>query len=145
MFGLAPFRNKNLPARDYVDQLLHGFLDDNLLTPLGNIINDFRMDLRETENEYVVEADLPGIKKDDISLRYENPYLTIYAKRDGVQEIKEENYVRKERRYGEFQRSIYVDNVMDDKIEAKFNEGVLTVTLPKQDKAKSRPGNIQIQ
>jgi HSP20 family protein len=123
---------------------MHGFFNDDFLTPFGNMGNAFRVDLRETENEYIVEADLPGVKKGDITLQYENQYLTISAKRDETQEVKDENYVRRERRYGQFQRSIYVDNVMDNKIDAKFNDGVLTVTLPKQDKTKRRQGNIQI-
>jgi HSP20 family protein len=144
MFGLVPFRNKNLPARDYFDQLMHGFFNDDFLAPLGNMANAFRVDLRETENEYIVEADLPGVKKGDITLRYENQYLTISAKRDETQEVKDESYVRRERRYGQFQRSIYIDNVMDDKIDAKFNDGVLTVTLPKRDKTQRQQSNIQI-
>jgi HSP20 family protein len=123
---------------------MHGFFNDDFLAPLGNMANAFRVDLRETENEYIVEADLPGVKKGDITLRYENQYLTISAKRDETQEVKDESYVRRERRYGQFQRSIFVDNVMDDKIDAKFNDGVLTVTLPKQDKSKRWQGNIQI-
>ncbi|WP_425059369.1 18 kDa heat shock protein [Sporomusa carbonis] len=143
MFGLVPFR-KNLPTRDYFNQLMHGFFDDDFLIPFGNMANGFRLDLRETENEYIVEADLPGVKKGDITLHYENQYLTISAKRDETQEVKDESYVRKERRYGQFQRSIYVDNVIEDKIDAKFNDGVLTVTLPKQDKTQKRRGNIQI-
>ncbi len=143
MFGLVPFRSRNLPSRD-IFNLMHGFFDDNFITPFGNIGNAVRIDLQETENEYIVEADLPGVKKGDITLHYENQYLTISAKRDDIKEVKDDNYVRRERRYGQFQRSIYVDNVMDDKINAKFNDGVLTVTLPKQDKTKKRQGNIPI-
>jgi HSP20 family protein len=123
---------------------MHGFFNDDFLVPFGNMGNAFRVDLRETDNEYIVEADLPGVKKGDITLQYENQSLTISAKRDETQEVKDESYVRRERRYGQFQRSIYVDNVMDDKIDAKFNDGVLTVTLPKKDKSKKRQGNIQI-
>ncbi|CVK20275.1 MULTISPECIES: heat shock protein Hsp18 [Sporomusa] len=145
MFGLVPFRNRNLPARDHFNQLMHGFFDDDFITPFGNMGNPFRIDLRETESAYIVEADLPGIKKGDITLQYENQYLTISAKRDETSEVKDNSYVRRERRYGQFQRSIYIDNVMDDKIDAKFDDGVLTVTLPKQDKTKKRPGNIPIR
>ncbi len=144
MFGLVPFRDKNLPARDYFNQFVHGFFDEDFLTPLRNMVNDFRIDLRETENEYIVEADLPGVKKSDINLSYENQYLTISGRRDETHEVKDESYAHKERRRGQFQRNIYVDNVMEDQIDAKFNDGVLTVTLPKRDKSKKQPGNIQI-
>lgn len=144
MFGLVPFRNKNLPARDYFDHFMRGFFDEDFMLPLANMTNAFRVDLRETDNEYIVEADLPGVKKGDIILKYEDKYLTIVAKRDESKEIKEESYVRRERRHGQFQRSIYVDNVIEDKIDAKFNDGVLTVTLPKQDKNYKRQHNIEI-
>ncbi|MBP2649958.1 MAG: heat shock protein Hsp20 [Firmicutes bacterium] len=146
MYGLMPFRDKSLPVRDFYNQLLSGMLEDDLLTTFGNpaLTNAFRVDLRETENEYIVEADLPGVKKGDITLRYEGQYLTISAKRDEVNEIKDESYVRKERRCGQLQRSIYVNNIIEDRIEAKFNDGVLSVSLPKQDKAQKRRGNIQI-
>lgn len=145
MFGLVPFRNKSLANRDYFNQFMQGFFDDDFMTPLATMGNGFKVDLRETESEYIVEADLPGVKKGDITLRYENNYLTIVAKRDETQETKEENYVRRERHYGQFQRSIYVDNVMNDKVDAKFNDGVLTVTLPKRDKTQKRSSNIPIQ
>lgn len=145
MFGLVPFRNKSLANRDYFNQFMQGFFDDDFMTPLATMGNGFKVDLRETESEYIVEADLPGVKKGDITLRYENNYLTIVAKRDETQETKEENYVRRERHYGQFQRSIYVDNVMNDKVDAKFNDGVLTVTLPKRDKTQKSSSNIPIQ
>ena len=144
MFGLIPFNDKNLPARDYFNHLLHGFIEDDFVSPFGNQANAFRVDLRETESEYIVEADLPGIKKDDVMLRYENQYLTIAAKREENQQVKNENYVRKERHYGQFQRNIYIDNVLEDKIEAKFNDGVLSGLLPKRDKSLKRQ-NIEIQ
>ncbi|CUH95828.1 hypothetical protein P22_1913 [Propionispora sp. 2/2-37] len=144
MFGLVPFRNKMAARRDYLDQLMQGFFDDDFLSPVRNMANAFRVDLRETDNEYIVEADLPGVKKGDITLHYENQYLTIAAKRDETQEEKEENYVRKERRYGQFQRSLYVDNVLEDQIDATFNDGVLSVTLPKKDKSQKRRSNIPI-
>jgi len=144
MFELVPFRDRHLPARDYFSHLMHGLLAEDFFAPFG-AANAFRVDLRETENAYIVEADLPGVKKGDITLHYESPYLTIAAKRDETQEVKDENYVRKERRSGQFQRSIYVDNIAEAKIDAKFSDGVLTITLPKQDKTKKRKGNIPIQ
>lgn len=144
MFGLIPFNDKQLPVRDHFDHFLQGLFADDFVSPFVGQSNAFRVDLRETENEYIVEADLPGVKKGDVTLRYENQYLTIVAKRTEVAEAKQESYVRRERRYGQFQRSLYIDNVLDDKIEAKFNEGVLSVILPKQDKTQQQRGNIEI-
>ncbi|MBP2652457.1 MAG: heat shock protein Hsp20 [Firmicutes bacterium] len=145
MFGLIPYRDKGLLTRDHFSQLMHSFLEDDLFVPMANgVSGSFQVDLRETEAEYIVEADLPGIKKEDITLRYENKYLTIAAQRNETQELTNEGYVRKERRYGQFQRSIYVDNVVEERIAAKFDEGVLTVVLPKSDKGEKRRGNIQI-
>jgi len=144
MFGLVPFRNRSLANRDFFNHFMQSFFDDDFMAPVIAMGNTFRVDLRETEDEYIVEADLPGVKKGDIALRYEHPYLTITAKREEAEEAKAENYVRRERHYGQFQRSIYIDNVQDEGINAKFNDGVLTVILPKRDKTQKSSGNITI-
>ncbi|WML33143.1 Hsp20 family protein [Clostridium sp. OS1-26] len=85
---------------------------------MTNFRNSFRVDLKETENEYMVEADLPGINKEAIDVEYENNYLTISAKREETIENKDNNnYVRRERSYGEFKRRFYIDNVDKEKID----------------------------
>lgn len=147
MFDMVPFRKNNNLARrgDFFDQMMNNFFDDDFLTPQNYFGNSFRVDLKENENEYIIEADLPGIKKDAIDLSYENNYLTVTAKREDTVEDKSGNYVRRERSYGEFKRSFYIDNVDESKIDASFNDGVLRINLPKIDKTKVSKRRIDIR
>ena len=147
MFDMIPFRrnNNSLAKRgDYFDQLFDNFFNDDFLMPSSFMSNAFRVDLKENENEYIIEADLPGIKKDAIDIAYENNYLTISAKRDDTVEDKKENYVRRERHYGEFNRSFYIDNIDDNKINAAFKDGVLSISIPKLSKGIEYKKKIDI-
>lgn len=145
MFEMVPFRKNNgLTKRgDYFNNLFDEFFNDDFL-PTSFKNNGFNVDVKETDDAYLVEADLPGMKKDAINLEYKEGYLTISAKRDDVVEDKKDSYVRRERRYGEFKRSFYVDNIEKDKINASFNDGVLKITLPKNEKATPDTTKIDI-
>lgn len=135
MFDLVPFRKSFpglFPRSNYFDQMVSSFLNDDLLAPLSSLSqNSFRVDVKETDSNLIIEADLPGVKKDAIELNYDNNYLTIAARREDNVETKEENFVRRERYYGELRRSFYLDNVDHEKIKASFTDGVLTITVPK--------------
>ncbi|MDP4144124.1 MAG: Hsp20/alpha crystallin family protein [Bacillota bacterium] len=146
MFELIPFgRNNNLMGRDdFINKFFDGFFQENIFSPTLMAGQGFRVDLKETENSYIVEADLAGVKKEDISIDYENNHLTIKAKRNETVEDTKNNYVRKERRYGEFVRSFYVDNINENTIDASFKEGVLTVTLEKRQKGMDKKTRIDI-
>jgi HSP20 family protein len=148
MFDMVPFRrNNNSMAKrgDYFNQLFDNFFDDDFFAPVNYLSNSFRVDLKETDDEYMIEADLPGINKDAIDISYENNYITISAKRDDSVEDKKDNFVRRERRYGEFKRSFYIDNVNENNITAEFKDGVLKVSLPKIDKTKTNGRKINIK
>lgn len=105
---------------------------------------NFRVDLKENEENYIIEADLPGVKKESIDIDFENNYLVISAKREDALEEKKENFVRRERYYGEFKRSFYIDNVDEDKISATFKDGVLKIVLPKLNKGNDKKKKINI-
>ena len=144
MFDLVPFR-RNLPRSNSFNHLLANFFDDDFFAPISNM-HSFKVDLKETNQSYIVEADLPGISKEDIHLDYANNYLTISAQRiESVTDNSQEDYVRQERRYGELQRSFYIDNVKENDITAEFKNGVLRITLPKADKTKSYTHKIDIK
>lgn len=137
MFDMVPFRKNNNSVTkrgDYFNQLFDNFFNDDFLAPMTHFGNSFKVDLKETENEYIVEADLPGINKEAIDIEYENNYLTVSAKREETIENKDNNYVRRERSYGQFSRRFYIDNVDEQKIDASFKDGVLKITLPKLEK-----------
>ncbi|WP_163195216.1 heat shock protein Hsp18 [Clostridium thermarum] len=147
MFEMVPFKRNGLSKRgdDFFNNFLGNFFDDDFFTPAAFMGNSFKVDLRETEDAYIVEADLPGVPKEAINIDYEKNYLTISAKREDRVEEKKDNYVRRERHYGEFRRSFYVDNIDESKISANFKDGVLTVNLPKLDKEVRRRKRIDIQ
>ena len=98
--------------------------------------NLMKTDVRETENSYEVDIDLPGFKKDEISLDLKEGYLTIQAAKglDKDEKDKQGKYIRQERYAGACSRSFYVGDVEPDQVSAKYESGVLRVSLPKQAK-----------
>ncbi|MDO5517428.1 MAG: Hsp20/alpha crystallin family protein [Clostridium sp.] len=150
MFGLIPFRthNTNEVGGTFADFMSDFFNDDFFsLSPMGitNEMSNFNADVRETDNEYLVSAELPGVNKEDINLDYDNNNLVIRARRQEVHDDSRDNYIRKERSYGEFSRSLYLDNVNKEGIRAKFDNGVLKIILPKQVKTEHSHSNIFIE
>jgi HSP20 family protein len=102
------------------------------------------MDVYETENQIVATVELPGIDPEDVEVAVEDSTLTISGAREFSSEVKEENFHRVERRYGSFSRAISLPQTVDtDRVEAAFDKGVLTVRVPKIEKAK--PKKIEIK
>jgi HSP20 family protein len=94
-----------------------------------------RIDISETDNEYKIEAELPGINQKEIDVKIDNNILTIKGKKEDIKEEKEKNYHLRERYYGAFQRSISLpNNIEPEKIKASFENGVLNISVPKSDK-----------
>ncbi|MEW6131221.1 MAG: Hsp20/alpha crystallin family protein [Acidobacteriota bacterium] len=103
-------------------------------------------DIYETENEIVVKAELPGAKKEDVKVNIENNILTLSGERKFEEETRKENYVRVERKYGEFLRSFTLPMTVDaNKVVADFKDGLLTITLPKKEEAKPKPIEITVK
>jgi len=133
-----PFREMS-SMREAMDRLM----DDGYTRPLGAALWDVSpvptMDLYQTEDSVVVKMGLPGVKPEDIQISVANGVLTI---RGEVKEEKAENektYHLRERRYGSFSRSISLpSNVSADKSDAEFENGILTLTLPKAEEAKAK-------
>ena len=97
--------------------------------------NLMKTDVRETENSYELDIDLPGFKKDDVQAELKDGYLTITAQTQSESEDKDEEgtYVRKERFSGKCSRTFYVgDDIEEDDIKAKFEDGVLKIAVPKK-------------
>ena len=101
-----------------------------------NAKNIMKTDIREHEDGYELDIDLPGFKKDEINVELENGYLTISAAKglDKDGQDKKGKYIRKERYAGAMQRSFYVgDAVTEEDIKAKFEDGILKLSIPKKD------------
>lgn len=128
----------------------------NLITrdPIfGSLFDDFyefkksnsimKSDIYEKDGKYVIETDIPGFKKDDVSIDYEDGYITITAKKEEVVE-ENANYIKRERHYGETTRSYYVGNIKEEEINAKFENGTLKISFPKEEE-KSNVKQIPIE
>lgn len=103
-----------------------------------------RVDVKEDEKALTVTAELPGVDQKDVSVELKDGVLSISGEKKAEKEEKNETYYRVERSYGSFCRSFYLDEKVDaEKIEAKFKDGVLTLTLPK--KPEEQPKKIPIQ
>ena len=111
--------------------------------------NIMKTDIREHDAGYELDIDLPGFKKDEINVELENGYLTISAAKglDKDEQDKKGKYIRKERYAGAMQRSFYVgDAVTEEDIKAKFEDGILKLSIPKKDaKAVETKKSIAIE
>ena len=102
------------------------------------------VDLKENEQDYTLEADLPGMKKEEVDITVIDNVITLKGERRHESETKEKDYHRVERRYGSFERSFEIPGGFDaDKIAAHFDNGVLRVTLPKRE--ESKPKQIEVK
>jgi HSP20 family protein len=103
------------------------------------------VDIFENENELVLKADIPDIKAEDIDIQVENQTLTVKGRRNFEQQSEKGGYHRIERSYGSFVRTFSVPSTVEsDKVAANYNNGVLTVTLPKKETAKPRQVKIGV-
>lgn len=110
----------------------------------GNVQNVMGTDVKETDEGYEIDMDLPGFGKEDVKAQLKNGYLTIQASKNSDNGQKDENgkYIRRERFCGTVSRSFYVgDKVTEEDIHAKFENGVLKLTLPKEDSRKVEADN----
>ena len=97
----------------------------------GFQVTPIRADVRETEESFIVEAELPGVKKDNVQIVCQEGVLTITVKAEESAERKEDSYLRRERFSGEASRSFAIRNIDESGITAKMEDGILAVTLPK--------------
>ena len=105
-----------------------------------------QVDISETDKEYIVAAELPGLEENDVQVSLSHHTLTISGDKKAEKRDKGKNYYRVERSYGTFSRSISLpDEVDEDKIEAAFKNGVLTINLPKTSEVVSQQKRITIK
>lgn len=103
------------------------------------------VDISETDGEYLIKAELPEVKKDDVKITLEEGVLSIQGERKHEKEEKNKKFHRVERAYGRFVRSFVVPDYVDEsKIKAEYQDGVLHLHLPKSDKAKPRAIEVKV-
>lgn len=146
MFGITPYRGwRRGMSREFrwdFDRIFNSMLQE--FEDIGSY-HPLRVDVKEKDKEYLLEAEIPGVDKEDIILELKDDMLTIAVERKEEVNEERENYIRRERRYGSFRRSFYVDDVDQDKIKAKFENGVLKVKLPKKESITPKENRIPIE
>ena len=112
----------------------------------SHAVNAFRTDVIDTGDAYQLQSELPGFKKEDISIDVENDVLTISAGRHmEADESKRPNFVKRERFYGSFSRSFDVSGINVDGIEAAYTDGILTLTMPKKVETAPAKRSLEIK
>lgn len=113
----------------------------------GDFGGGFRTDIKDKGDHFELEADLPGVKKEDIAVDIDGDCLTISAQRDSQREEKndQEQYVRRERSYGSYSRSFDISNVKSEEISGSYENGVLKLVLPKRSPTGSASRRLDIQ
>ena len=143
MYSLLPFGR-------YTNNSLNSLFDDfeRSFFPVDRSqMPAFRTDIKDEGDRFLLEADLPGFRKEDIDLHLQDGLLTITARHDETSENKDENgkYVCRERGVGSFTRSFNVSGIQEDAISASYENGVLKLTLPKQGEPEPQSRKIAIQ
>lgn len=156
MFGLTPVRHNGMQKGsvygDFYNAIDNFFNDDFFGRSVAGS-SAFRMDVKEDDKKYLIEAELPGFTKDEITLDYNKDTLYIAAEHKQIKEeakeekedqgevnqveAKQERYLHRERRNISMQRGIYLENINVEAIEAKLENGILTVSVPKLEKPQT--------
>jgi len=142
-----PFRNV-AALQDRINRIF-----DESFTRTDDVDDDISMcawkptvDIYETDEAIILKAELPGIKKEDVSVEINDNVLTLKGERVEDKEIKEGNYFRKERCFGTFSRAFNLQyRVQPDKIKAKFKDGVLEIEIPKPEKEKPKQITVNVE
>ncbi|WP_303870268.1 Hsp20/alpha crystallin family protein [Acetobacterium wieringae] len=136
MTALIPFNRKrndlmNTGFNDF-QNMLDDFFADGWSMRRSLAGDTFKIDLQDNEKEYIVEAELPGFQKNEISLSLEEGRLQIAVKKEETKEETDKNYVHRERKFTAMTRNVFLADAASDDIKAKLTDGVLTITVPKQ-------------
>ena len=130
-----------LPSKIFFDD----FLDDFDTKKGFNSL--MKSDIYEKNNEYHIEMDIPGFQRDDVKISFEDGYLTVSCEKneETKEEDKDKKYIRRERSFHEScERKFYVGNVDEEKINAEFKNGTLSIVVPKEEKEKESKKYINI-
>lgn len=135
-----------MPRKDSLD-LFDDFFGGNFLSKFDT--NMMRTDIRESDNGYIIDVDLPGYNKENIKVDVTDGYLNIIAKMNSSEDdSKKGKYVRRERYYGECSRSFYIgDDIKTDDVKASFKNGILSLNIPKktEEEKESEKNYISIE
>ncbi len=139
MSRMVPFNRNKLTMRPRGFEDFYNVLDDffsDAWSPRRNLAHDtFKMDVQEQEKEYLIEAEMPGVTRDEIKLEMVEGRLCIGVQREENIEDEQKNFIHRERRKTSMQRSIYLADANPQGIKAKLDDGILRVIVPKEEEA----------
>ncbi len=139
MFALTPFEKRSYDLFN----AFHDFEDDFFKSQQ---LRSFKTDIRDDGDKFVLEAELPGFDKQDIKLDITGDTLTLSAEHKTETEDKnKDNYIRRERTFGSYQRSFDLTGIDTDKIDAEYKNGILELTLPKLAETKPETRRLEIK
>ena len=143
MFEITPFVRGNRIFAAYDPFKEMEALEERVF---GRQLPAFKTDIRETEKSFIVEAELPGFKKEEIRAEIKNGYLTVNAEhKNSTEEKNGDKYIRRERSYSSYTRSFDLDGINIEQISASYKDGILTLTLPKAEVKEEESRHIDIQ
>ncbi|MGI5876391.1 MAG: Hsp20/alpha crystallin family protein [Dethiobacteria bacterium] len=144
MSGIVPFNRRfGVGFEDFYNKL-DDYFSDIWFSKTALTRDTFKLDVQEKESEYLIEAELPGIKKEEINLVLDDGRLSITVKREDSIEEERKNYIHRERRFSSMQRSIYLADAISEGVKAKLSDGVLSITVPRKVK-KADSSKIEIE
>ena len=136
MSGLIPFNRKQNDLMNIGFDDFSNMLDDFFTGswPIRRSLagDTFKIDIQDNDTEYTIEAELPGVKKEDVEITLNDGRLNLSVKKEEVSENKSKKYIHRERKYAQMSRSILLADADDEGIKAKLEEGVLTIQVPKK-------------
>lgn len=119
---------------------------ESIFSETGNMLRFPVVDIQEQQDKYVVHAEIPGMKKDEIDVEYRDGYLTVRGEKKFEQEEQEKDFHRIERSYGSFHRTFEIpEEISEEAIKGKYKNGVLEITLPMKNPEKRRVKRIEIE
>ncbi len=140
MFGLIPFERRRSQMQTQgdnrpwdIERVFENFFNDALFPSFYNHSSLMRVDIKQTEKEYLLEAELPGVSKEQVDLEIDNDLLTITVNQEESTEEGQDNYLRRERRCCSMRRSFNIENIDAENIKAKMENGILRLELPKRE------------
>ena len=153
MFELRPFEHRaNRAMRPYdpfreMEDLERAFFGGPFGGERFGTLAEFKTDIQDKGDSYLLEADLPGFKKEDIHIDLDGETMTISAERHSAHEEKDKegNYLRCERSYGSYRRSFDISGIEESGLKAEYADGVLKLTMPKKQQTVSSARRIEIQ
>ncbi len=140
MYGITPFGRSPFNLFNVFNELDKDLFSDSMQ------VNSCRTDIRDKGEKYVMESELPGFEKEDISIDIKDSYLVISAERRNTDEKNDsDKYIRRERSYSSYKRSFDISDVNTEGINAEYKNGVLTIELPKKKQEEPITKRLEIK